>query len=58
MAPPVEQIVEVAGVHSWTARQGGGPPLVQLHGGPLRSLTLACLSFPEPVTCPGSSSRT
>lgn len=29
-----EPIVAVNGAHFWTARQGAGPPLVLLHGGP------------------------
>ena len=29
-----EQFVHVSGVQLWTARQGSGPPLVLLHGGP------------------------
>src|SRR5687767_1759732 len=29
-----KELVEVNGVRLWTARQGCGPPLVLLHGGP------------------------
>jgi pimeloyl-ACP methyl ester carboxylesterase len=29
-----ERMVEVNGVRLWTARQGSGPPVVLLHGGP------------------------